>query len=61
MVVFRGSGIVSILARVNGVCVGVGVGVCFVFCQAHHFGAFIQKHSSIITIFLSLIHSRVFV
>ena len=28
------------------------------FCQAHHCVAFIQKHSSIITIFLSLTHLR---
>ena len=33
----------------------------FFFCQAHHCGAFIQKHSSIITVFLSLTHSHVFV
>ena len=33
----------------------------FLFCQAHHCGAFIQKHSSIVTIFLSLMHSHVFV
>ena len=33
----------------------------FLFCQAHHCGAFIQKHSSILTIFLSLTHSHVFV
>ena len=32
------------------------------FCQAaHHCGAFIQKHSSIVTVFLSLTHSHVFV
>ena len=33
----------------------------FFFCQAHHCGAFIQKHSSIVTVFLSLTHSHVFV
>ena len=33
----------------------------FVFCQTHHCGAFIQKHSSIVTVFLSLTHSHVFV
>ena len=32
----------------------------FFFPQVHHCGAFIQKQSSIITIFLSLIHSRSF-
>ena len=35
--------------------------VCLFVCQALHCGAFIQKHSSIITIFLSLTHSCVFV
>ena len=29
----------------------------FFFCQAHHSEAFNQKHSSIITMFLSLTHS----
>ena len=33
----------------------------FFFFQAHHCGAFIQKHSSIVTVFLSLMHSHVFV
>ena len=33
----------------------------FVFCQAHHCGALIQKHSSIVTVFLSLTHSHIFV
>ena len=33
----------------------------FFFGQAHHCGAFIQKHSSIVTVFLSLMHSHVFV
>ena len=33
----------------------------FFFCQAHRCGAFIQKHSSIVTVFLSLTHSHVFV
>ena len=28
------------------------------FCQAHHCGAFIQKHSSIVTVFLSLLFTR---
>ena len=28
----------------------------FLSCQAHHCGAFIQKHSSIVPIFLSLTH-----
>ena len=32
----------------------------FFFSKAHHCGAFIQKHSSIITILLSLTHSRIF-
>ena len=35
--------------------------ICLFFCLAHHCGAFIQKHSSIVTIFLSLTHSHVFV
>ena len=40
----------------------VVVVVFFVFfCQTHHCGAFIQKHSSIVTVFLSLTHSHVFV
>jgi len=34
---------------------------CGCFCQAHHCGAFIQKHSSIVSISLSLTHSQVFV
>ena len=34
---------------------------CCCCCQAHHCGAFIQKHSSIVTVFLSLTHSHVFV
>ena len=33
----------------------------FFFCQTHHCGAFIQKHSSIVTVFLSLTHSHIFV
>ena len=33
----------------------------FLFCQAHHCGAFIPKHPSIVTIFLSFTHSHVFV
>ena len=33
----------------------------FLFCQAHHCGVFIQKHSSIVTVFLLLTHSHVFV
>ena len=33
----------------------------FFFCQTHHCGAFIQKHSSIVTIFTSLMRSHVFV
>ena len=33
---------------------------CFLFfCQAHHCWVFIQKHSSIITIFLLLTHSQI--
>ena len=41
--------------------VSVCVFFCLFFCQAHHCGAFIQKHSSIVTVFLSLMHSHVFV
>ena len=31
------------------------------FCQTHQCGLFIQKHPSVLTIYLSLSHSRVFV
>ena len=55
----------SLTERVRRRCVGawpLSIYIyIFFFCQAYYYGAFIQKHSSTVSVFLSLTHSHVFV